>query len=77
MIVFAERTELTRFAIFGFVLSLGLIVFFGFDRILWSERSERSPPGNFWVCSYFFNLVSCFYGASEASEAHLETFEFV
>ena len=33
----------------GFVRSLGLIVFFGFDLFLF--RSERSPLRNIWACS--------------------------
>ena len=75
VVAFAERTKLTRFAIFGFVRILGLIVFFGFGLLLLrSERSERSPLGNFWACSYFLDLVCCFY---EASRAYSEIFGFV
>ena len=35
MVVFAERTELTRCAIFGFVRIMSLFVVGGFDCIFW------------------------------------------
>ena len=51
-VVFAKQTGLIRFAIFGFVHSLGLFVFFRFDLVsLRSKQSERSPLGHFWVFS--------------------------
>ena len=57
----AERTESTRFTIFGFVCL--------FVRIL--------DPFEACVCSYFLDLVGCFFGAREASGAHSKTFGFV
>ena len=54
---------------------MGLFIFFGFGLLF--SRSERSRLGNCWVCSNFLNLVCCFCGVSEASEAYSETFGFV
>ena len=48
LVVFAEQ-RLTRFVIVKFVVSLGLIVFFGFGLMF--LQSERNRLRNFWVYS--------------------------
>ena len=84
MIVFTERTEFTRFAIFGLFESW-VCSQFGFNCNFWiwfgafAEQAKRAQPTRklldlfeFRVCSYFLDLVCCFCGASEASRAHSE-----